>query len=82
VSRGDAQVDVAQHMQRAEPFVDLAKFDHGSGSRGNCDSLKMTRGHTISSWAFCNINFEHLALRVEPFPAPVLPEFYSSFESG
>jgi hypothetical protein len=29
VPGSDAEVDVAQHMERPEPFVDLAKFDHG-----------------------------------------------------
>ena len=29
IPRSDGEVDVLQHMKRAEPFVDLAKFDHG-----------------------------------------------------
>jgi hypothetical protein len=33
ISRFDEEVDVLEDVKRAEPFVDLAKFDHGYRTR-------------------------------------------------
>src|ERR1041384_7741997 len=41
----DLEIDIVEDVERAKPFVDIAKLDHCSDCQGS--ALKMARPHTI-----------------------------------